>query len=140
MGFDEWRYFAALVKERVDRRFGKSSEKRLQDFLTPAHPIQPIMNERNAHIIGPDYNTRGREARVFGALAQTVETGSPPGTGGVARSAGVVTHRQSSSTDHPVRSFKGCFAAFSLGRVHSSCSRRGASQRTFGNRPFDGRT
>src|SRR6185436_5903769 len=26
---------------------------------------------------------------------------SPPGTGGVARSAGVVAHRQSSSIDHP---------------------------------------
>src|SRR5262245_23127763 len=26
---------------------------------------------------------------------------SPPGTGGVARSAGVVAHRQSSSSDHP---------------------------------------
>src|SRR5262245_46630646 len=31
----------------------------------------------------------------------SIERGSPPGTGGVARSAGVVAHRQSSSTEHP---------------------------------------
>src|SRR5262245_17754190 len=49
-------------------------------------------------------------------------------------SAGVVVHTESFLTDHPVRSFKGCFAAFSLGRVHPSCFRRGSFARaTLGN-------
>src|SRR5262245_49875001 len=37
---------------------------------------------------------------------KTVRASSPPGTGGVARSAGVVAHRELSSTDHPVHSFQ----------------------------------
>src|SRR5262245_11311327 len=76
-----------------------------------------------------------REGRAVQITENRSGASSPPGTGGVARSAGVVAHRQSlgshsdrvSVSDHPVRSFKGCFTAFSLGRVHPSCSRRGAA-------------
>ena len=52
MGFDRRRHFSLVVKKRVDRGARKKLENRFQNFLSSAHSIQPVVDNRDLHIIG----------------------------------------------------------------------------------------